>query len=100
MNVIRKGELLFILQRIVTFIVGILILGLVYVTWKFSEPTISGIILGIIPFSIIGIYFVIAAIVPDRQTTKDVSGVVAEFTLIEFPVWLIRRGLNRISDWL
>ena len=91
---------MFIIQRIVTFIVGVLLLGLMYIIWKFSEPTTFGLIIGIIPFSILGIYFMIAAIVPHRRTTKDVSDVVAEFTLIELPVWLVRRGLNRIADWL
>ena len=79
-----------ILYRLITFVIGTVVLALMYIIWTHSDNITISLIVGVTLFIIIGIYFIIAAIFHHKKTTKDVT-----ITLwLELPVNLVIRGLN------
>jgi hypothetical protein len=88
--------MVFLFQRVVTFIIGVLLIVAMFLIWKFSDTSIV-LYIGIIPFSLMGVYFIAA---PHRRTTRDITDLAMDQVFIELPVWLVGRILNRISDWL
>ncbi len=91
--------MVFLFQRVATFIIGVLLIVAMFLVWKFSDTSIV-LYIGIIPFSLMGVYFIAASIAPHRRTTRDVTDLAMDQAFIELPVWLVGRILNRISDWL
>ena len=82
----------FTLQRIITFIVGIAILYLAFLSYLNGN-----ILLLILSFvlGIIGIYVVIASLIPYKATTKGVAEIVYE-GLINFVLEILIRGFFRL----
>ncbi len=84
------------LERTVTFIVGILFIGLGLFLWP-NEVLVFWMIISILCL-LIGIYFMIAALVPHKRTVQDVSDETLSYLLIELPLRLIVRALGKVGD--
>ena len=81
----------FTLQRIITFIVGI---GILYLTFlMFNMHSIVMQVIGVL-FGLIGIYIVIASLIPYKNTTKGVAEIVFD-GLINLFLEILIKGLFR-----
>ena len=89
----------FLFQRIVTFIVGVIIVGAVFLMWTNNEKTIE-VTIGAVVLSSLGIYFVISALVPHRHTSKVVGDEVSAIVFFEWPLKLVIRALGKANELL
>ncbi len=66
----------FTIQRIATFLTGIGILYLAYLTYQSTTPLVEYALFAML--LLLGIYIVIASLIPYKNTTKNVSEIVFE----------------------
>lgn len=86
-----------IFERIITFIVGALLISLAIYVW-FLKVNIFLILILSILLLLVGIYFIAAALLPDRKIVKVVSDEALLQVIIEFPVKLVSRIIEKLGD--
>lgn len=94
---LHLGRKLLIFERIITFIVGALLISLAIYVW-FLKVNIFLILILSILLLLVGIYFIAAALLPDRKIVKVVSDEALLQVIIEFPVKLVSRIIEKLGD--
>ena len=89
--------MIFLFQRLVTFCIGMLFIAAMYLIWRFENHSMF-LVLGIILGGLIGLYFIVASIMPYRQTTEDVSDLAMGQGFFIFPFWLVGKLFDKLGD--
>ena len=84
------------MQRVVTFVTGLLLSGLGVVIW-FSASEFASIAFAL-TLLVFGGYVVIASLVPYKNTTEQISDEILGRVLIELPIKLFLRFIGKIGD--
>ncbi|PUB82726.1 MAG: hypothetical protein DBP02_13750 [gamma proteobacterium symbiont of Ctena orbiculata] len=75
-------------MRLSTFLTGLLIAGLALIVWVQSELEVWN-ILFIVVFLPIGIWFVVASILPHKPTNEVIGDVALSTGLLELPIKIV-----------
>lgn len=87
----------FAVQRICTFIVGTGIVGMSVLVWRNGEGGIGSAI-SALSLCVIGVYVMVAALIPHRTITEEIGNEVLWRVFIEIPIRLVARLFGRFSD--
>ncbi len=86
----------FTIQRAITFFVGLSLVGIAILFWANREGSL-GWMIGSVVLGLVGLYVVIASLIPYRKTTEDIADEVMGRVLIEIPIKLVGRLIDIVG---
>ena len=86
-------RIMFPIQRLITFLIGILLLWIGAMFWGADSPNVLATILMVL-FAVFGVYAFIASLVPYKRQTKDIANEFLGQVFIEIPIRFLFRLLG------
>ncbi len=87
----------FTAQRICTFIVGIAIVGMSVLFWVNGEGGFGSAASALL-LCAIGVYVIVASLIPHRTTAEEIGNEVLWRVFIEIPLRVVARLFGKLSD--